>query len=139
MGHIRPSPSSFPILVTLVWLLRPTFTIGVVLVQIEKGLRTSHARILDVAGLLAQILTLADNALRADTPLNLTLVQDWVQRAGCLLQDLNSAVSAEHRCSSLLRRVTTRSTSRGSSRTSLGRGHHFWSDGIVNLGEVDAF
>ncbi|KAM4702811.1 uncharacterized protein WCC33_011336 [Rhinophrynus dorsalis] len=70
---------------------------------LERGLKLSQDKLLDVTGPVAQILYLADSALSSGTKLDPRAIREWAQRAICLLGNSNVAISSERRKAALLR------------------------------------
>ncbi|KAM4748857.1 nuclear protein MDM1 [Rhinophrynus dorsalis] len=69
----------------------------------EKGLRLTQDKLLDVIGPLAQILHMVDSALTQGTPLDPTFIREWALHSFCLLGNANTALSSERRKAALLR------------------------------------
>ncbi|XP_063297781.1 uncharacterized protein LOC134586215 [Pelobates fuscus] len=70
---------------------------------IEKGLRESQDKLLDILGPLAKMLYLADLALSQGTTLDAHTIREWAQRAICMLGNTNAAMCAERRRTALLK------------------------------------
>ncbi|KAM4706231.1 uncharacterized protein WCC33_010951 [Rhinophrynus dorsalis] len=70
---------------------------------IEKGLKASQDKLLDILGPLAKILVFADQALEHGDSLDANAIREWAQRSICLLGNANAAISAERRKAALLR------------------------------------
>ncbi|CAH2311128.1 Hypothetical predicted protein, partial [Pelobates cultripes] len=64
--------------------------------DLEQGLKATQDKMMDMAGPLIQIFSIADEALAGGT-LNAHMVQIWAQRALCLLGNANVAMATERR------------------------------------------
>lgn len=70
---------------------------------IEKGLKGCQDRLLDVLGPLTKIFDMCEAAHSNNTGIDVAEMRQWVQRAICLLGNLNTALCIERRKSILFK------------------------------------
>ncbi|KAJ1113946.1 hypothetical protein NDU88_002186 [Pleurodeles waltl] len=69
---------------------------------LDSAWRGCQDKLLDLSGPLTNILDLAFQSRETNTPLDTEVVSEWAQRAICLLDNVECAMSTEHRDSFLM-------------------------------------